>query len=314
MIDSGVIALLVAAAVYAVASTVVSAAVAAAWTAGLRPRSAAALFALRLSPVASGGVSVILAVPAFVRFEPVGDERVGPVLVLLAGAGTWLLLAGIWRAARALTLTARLARTWRRGARPLDLGTDVRADIVDLPFPIVAVVGVVRPRVVIATGVASQCSADELRRMAAHEQAHVHAGDNLKRLLLDCAPDVLRLLPAGAALAAAWDRAAEDAADDSATGDDPAARATLAGALVKVARLAVQGTPHTGLASTLIGIGNVERRVRRLVAGGPSAAAAWRPAGALAAAVTAGAVWLSAHPEVARGIHAGLEELVRFGR
>ncbi|MGE0040970.1 MAG: M48 family metalloprotease [Vicinamibacterales bacterium] len=310
----GPIAVLVALAVYASASTVAAAAVAGWWRRPGRPRSAAAIFAARLLPAAAGLAMVLLATPAFVRYEPAGEEAVGPLLAALAVGGALLVTSGLWRAARALTLTWRLDRSWRAGARPVLLGMGLRAEIVDVPYPLVAVIGVVRPRVLIAEAVAARCTEDELRRMAAHEHAHVRARDNLKRLLLECCPDVLRVTATGAAMVAAWDAAAEDAADDRATGSDPSARAALAAVLVKVARLATGAPAGTGFASTLVGIGNVERRVRRLLADGPRTAAACGPVALAATLGLTAAAWLAAHPAVARGVHDGLEALVQFGR
>jgi hypothetical protein len=64
-----------------------------------------------------------------------------------------------------------------------------------------------------------------------------------------------------------WAKAAEEAADDHAARSASARAADLAGALVKVARLASGGALMPLPASAFYDGGGVERRVRRLLSG-----------------------------------------------
>ena len=127
------------------------------------------------------------------------------------------------------------------------------------PFPVVAVVGVFRPRLFVAERVLRECSRSEVAAMIAHECAHVSAGDNLRRLLIRLSPDVFM----GRRLDRLWSGAAEEAADARAAGDDLGARLDLADALIHVARLAVPTAPP--LASAFYLGGSIDERVRRLV-------------------------------------------------
>ena len=130
-------------------------------------------------------------------------------------------------------------------AQPVTLaGISAPALVVDSDFPVVTVVGLRRPRLVIARSVLESCSDEELRAILAHEQGHIDRHDNLRRLLLSIAPDVLNWLPVSAKMFAAWRDAAEEAADDDAARTGADGRLRLASALVKVARLAPAAGVH----------------------------------------------------------------------
>jgi Zn-dependent protease with chaperone function len=265
-------------------STLLTAGVAAWWRLA-RPTTMDAnrLLALRLLPAAGGFlVTMCLVLPAFLRFEPVYDgEQPGPVLLFLSAAGASVVLAGLVRMARAVILTRRLRRRWLASASTvpqflvrhsaLREGGDGRmpAHLIDVPYPVVAIIGILRPLLVVSRTVAGGCSVNEVQLIAAHERAHLYAHDNLKRLLIDGCPDVLRWTATGRAIAAAWSAAAEDAADDAATSGDRHARIALASVLLRVARMAIGESPAPQFASALVGLTGVERRVRRLAESRP---------------------------------------------
>lgn len=262
------LAVLVGVASYFAIGTLLAAGVAG-WWRFARPATLDAdrLLALRLLPAAGGFLlTAFLVAPAFLRFEPAHDgERPGPVLLLLGAAGAMVVLAGLIRIARAVVLTRRLRRRWLESASALALpGAGTPAHLIDVPYPVVAIIGILRPALVVSRTVAGGCSPDEVRLIAAHERAHLGAHDNLKRLLIDGCPDVLRWTATGRDVARAWSAAAEDAADDVATGGDRRARIALAAVLVRVARMAIGGSPAPQFASALVGLTGVERRVRRL--------------------------------------------------
>ena len=84
--------------------------------------------------------------------------------------------------------TTRLRRCGWPTAEPIDLpGATIPAFRVATAFPIVAVVGVVRPTLVVARSVLEACTADELAAIVAHEQAHVAQRDNLAARCSLCA-------------------------------------------------------------------------------------------------------------------------------
>ena len=101
--------------------------------------------------------------------------------------------------------------------------------------PVMALVGVLSPRLLIAQAVLDALTGEELRAAAAHEAGHWRALDNLKRLAMRAAPDLLSAT-AARALERRWVVAAERVADRAA-GESGSERCALASALVKVARL-----------------------------------------------------------------------------
>lgn len=254
-------------------STLLAAGIAVWWrTRGPALVEADRLFVIRMVPVAGGlALTALIVAPAFVRFEPQHDgEQAGPLLLALAAGGAMVLATGLVRVVRAVAMTRRLRLRLLASAStmpPFDDATP--AHLIDVPYPVVAIIGIVHPVLVVSRDVAGGCSADEVRLIAAHERAHLRALDNLKRLAIDGCPDVLRWTALGRDIASSWAASAEDAADDAATGGDRRARIALAAVLLRVARMAVGGSPAPQLVSALVGLTGVERRVRRLAGASP---------------------------------------------
>lgn len=308
--SAALVCLLVAAAGYGLASvTLALAVVALARWIGARGLTARELLALRLLPGFGALLLVItVIVPAFLSYEPrVRSEAGGPLLWGLALLSVMMAGDALRRALCAHRATrALLRRCGPRRSHTLPSGRSV--EVIELDEPLVAVIGAWRGRIVAARRVLSECSAEQLEQIVAHERAHLAAHDNLKCLLLLVSPDLLAWLPSGAALARRWRIRAECEADQWATGSDPYKRLALAAALIKVARL--RSGPIAALPAMSGAADEVESRVRRLLA--PVAAsrrglhAAWLVASALVITVAA----LPAH----RAIHSLLEVLVGFGR
>jgi hypothetical protein len=255
--------------VYGLTALVLSAAVALAWNAGLKRTAAGSsdLVLLRLLP-AGGGLLIVLTVvlPAFLAQEPhEPHETAGPLLVVLAALSGVALGIGLWRGWRASTSARSLLESC--GAPRRRVMADGReVNVVDVPEPLVAVIGGWRPRIVAAECVISACTAEEFQQVIAHEAAHLSARDNLKQLLLIASPDVLGWTRVGADLTERWRAAAELEADARAAGSDPRKRVALAAALIKVARAlgaARRARPVLGMP---VASDDVEARVRRLLA------------------------------------------------
>jgi hypothetical protein len=206
----------------------------------------------------------------------------------------------------ALRATRRVRRQWHEAGRHIEVrGWSGAAYRVDADFPVVAVVGVWRPELFVASRVAAACSPHEIAVVAAHERAHVAALDNLIRAAFVVTPLPSRL---AARLELAWAAAAEEAADLSARAGGSGV--TLASALLKVAHLALPPAPsRLLLTSALIGAGGIETRVRRLLAPPP---ALGRPVWWVSAALTAALV--AAAAPALRQVHEAAEFLVAFGR
>jgi len=269
------LALAVAFAVFAAVNVAISPVALALWRAarrdpdGARARDrAAGLFLVRFLPaVVAMPVVAGLVLPAFHIFEPrETGEVAGASLLALAAAGALLVAFGVGRGLRALHLTRCMVREWMRRAQPVQLhDSRLQAFRIESDFPVVAVVGLVRPRLLVARRVLEACTPQQMRAVIAHEAAHLASWDNLKRFAIRSCPDLLGLTPAARRMERDWSHAAEEAADDRATSAAGSAPVDLAEALLAVARLAPEQHGLGAPVSALYERAGVERRVRRLL-------------------------------------------------
>ena len=241
--------------------------------AGAARRARRSLLMLRLLPATASAAFVAgVFIPSFWRFEPRDfTEGFDLTLTLLAAAAAAMLAGAFARGAMAWWHVARRARAWTAAVHAMRFdGIDVPVFRIDSSRPVMALVGILRPRLIVTRGLIDALTAEELAASLAHEIGHHHAWDNLKRLTILGAPDVLRWLPGTRRLEQQWAAAAEHRADASATGaSDRSARLALASALVKVARLMPIPAPFTEPISTLVGGGEIAARVHRLIDDGP---------------------------------------------
>jgi hypothetical protein len=289
------------------------------WLTKLRAtRSPATWFWLRVSPAITGtAVALGIVLPAFALYEPAHrGEQPGPALLALAGLAVLVLASAAVRFGRLLWAGWRFNRQWLDPDLATSIeGTDLPVHIVDRAGPLVALVGVVRPRLVVSSDVMAVCSGAELAAITAHETAHLRARDNLKRLLLDICPDVLRWSRLHDRVTRAWSAAAEAAADDDAANPgDMRARVELAALLVKLARLAPGRACDLRLSSPLIQLDDLGPRVKRLCEAGTL-----RQTRSGRAVVYTGCVFLAfaavlTVPGLLPRAHRAVEFLVQFGR
>ena len=312
--------LLLALGVHAVVSTagalvvVVIAPAAARRLSSARARSrAAGLFALALAPSLAGLLSVVaVLIPAWLAREPRGTaEPAGTALWTIGLAGAVLVLVRAGSALRLAGRTARAVSAWTRAGEPLP-GLPLSATRFGHPLPVAALVGVVRPRLLLADRLVAALDGPELQAVAAHELGHAAARDNLRRLLLAASPDVLAWLPVGARLRREFEEAAEAAADRRAL-----ARArpeTLALALLKAAALVPDGRSFELPLAAFDGAAPLADRVRALLGAPPGTVdgtTARGPAIATAAAALVLALVLAGFAVARPEAHALLEALVR---
>jgi hypothetical protein len=240
----------------------------------LSPASRADLiFALRTAPAALALACVAtLLLPAYLAYEPAhSDEAVGFKLALLALVSAAGLALAAWRAAASFVATRAIRRGLMRRATPLELpGVSVPAYGVEHALPIVAVVGISRPRLFIASHLFGVLRADEISAAVAHELGHVSARDNLKRTLMHVCRDVLPLAPCARLLEREWAAETESAADEfAARAGGAQAAVSLAATIVKIARLMPEaGVRPTSAAIAMLvdGDAGVAERVDRLLA------------------------------------------------
>jgi Zn-dependent protease with chaperone function len=229
------------------------------------------LFALRVTPLLISTLFVATFVlPAYLLHERYGTGEVVSFklgsLAVLSAAG---ILLAVSRAVRSWLATRRLLKDWLAAARPITLSA------VSIPtyklaheFPVIAVVGMFRPRLFVAEQLLTTMSPDELQSAIAHETGHLNARDNLKRSLLRICSDTLLIIPCGRSLDRAWAETSEAAADEYAARTSSAA-VSLAAALVKIARMVPKGA-HAAVpvAAFLVGTEEdrgIKARVRRLL-------------------------------------------------
>jgi len=267
----------------------VALALASAGFARLTRRSPGWLLVVRLLPsVASAAFAALVFVPSYWQYEPKDTaEGFDLTLTTLASLALFLLAAGAVRGVNSWRLARRRARLWHESSRPLPagfLGSTIPAFRIDADAPLMALVGIVRPRLFVTRGLLDVLTHDELAATIAHETGHYRARDNFKRLAIRCAPDLLAFLPASRWIEHEWTTSAEHAADASAAAAGTGMRLALASALVKVAQLMPPAAPSGEPISALVGAAGLAVRVERLVDGIDEPAPDIRPAtGALVA-------------------------------
>ena len=279
------------------------------------PRSDTLLWLRFVPTICAGVVAGLVVLPAFLRFEPrQSGERAGPLMLALGATVVLMIAAGLARGAASLLRTRALVRRWRGGAARIDLpGSSLPAFAIDEEFPLVAVVGILRPRLYVARTVLERCTHDEIAAIVAHEACHVLRRDNLKRLLLRSCPDLLASFAVGADLESAWSEACDRAADDHAVAKG--SRLDLAAALVKVAR-ALRGTaPEGGALAAFCRGEDLAGRVRRLLrweAGGRDEGPGSRSGAVFVAMALLACVVIGQDAGLLRGVHAAAEMVVRL--
>jgi hypothetical protein len=223
---------------------------------------------LRLMPAAAATLFVVaLFVPSYWQFEPrEAVEGFDLTLSLFAVVGAAIIAAAVVRGVAAWRSAAARVATWMRHATPMNVaGASLPAFAVDADQPVIALVGLFRPRMLLTRGLIDALTRPELEAAIAHELGHQRSFDNLKRLAMRAAPDMLPWIHSGRVVEQRWASAAEHAADRIGGRDDADARCALASALVKVARLTPSTVPGIEPISTLIGGGDIASRVRTLL-------------------------------------------------
>ncbi len=282
-------------------------------------RAAGFLFFIRMSPSALACVLIVaFCVPSYLRLEPVeGSEGVGAVCLAGAALGAALLAISLYRGLRAVAESARFLRRCRRSVSETRFpGQASPVWVVEKPVPlVVALAGVFRPRFIVSKEVLTVLSPAQLELALLHERAHCLSHDNLKRLLVMLAPDLLPFLNPWQTLERERARYTEWAADDEAAGGDADRSLSLAATMVAVARAGVWPDPTPLFTSFVDRRGaELEARVDRLLEPvqmgshrvGPFR---WLTCSAVAA-LAGGIVLLAAQPAIQSVVHELLERLI----
>ena len=240
------------------------------WTAAARARL---LFSLRILPAVLAFLTVsLLFVPAYLAHEPRhAAETVSFKLGLLAIFSATGIAVSVYRGIGAHRATANLTSDWLRQGKPIEIpGINIRSYEIRHAFPLIGIVGFLRPRLFIASQVLEVLTPEEISAAVAHENGHLTARDNLKRGLLQACRDALLIIPCGRLLDRSWSEASEEAADENAARQGNGVALDLASALVKIARIIPLGARPTMPAGVFL-LGDeetkgIKSRVRRLIA------------------------------------------------
>ena len=228
------------------------------------------IFGLRLGPVAAAVVFVCaFVVPSYLLLEPANSgEVVSGKLAIIAIVSSIAVLVAGFRVLRTWQVTRSLRASWQDGAVELEVeGINARVFGISHPFPVMAVIGIFRPRMFVAKQVLDSLSGDEFDAAVAHECAHLRSHDNLKRTLLQICRDLV-IAPFGKNLDRAWAENVESAADEHAACTNPSVALDLASALVKLARIAPHSSPQASFSGSFLFDArcvDVTERVRRLL-------------------------------------------------
>ena len=281
----------------------------------MRPsRAARFLLALRLLPA---GLAVLvvagLCVPSYLWLEPAGNsEEVGLTCLaaaMVCVAGWCVSFSRSWRAA---SRSSGYIRYCRLVGRRTSLGVDApSAWVVEGGKPFLVLAGILHPKLMVSSGIVAALPAEQLAVALRHERAHLVSRDNLKRLLVLMAPDLLPFWRSFDGLDRAWARFTEWAADDQAVAGDSVRSVSLAAALVRVARMGACPQTPPLVTSLLADSDDLAQRVDRLLREAPAGADdSSRPVITIAGVLVAGCLLSTmAQPTVLYGVHSLLEHL-----
>ncbi|HEV2290076.1 MAG TPA: M56 family metallopeptidase [Candidatus Acidoferrales bacterium] len=235
----------------------------------VRPRLAArVLFFLRLTPFVLTIFAVAaFCIPSYLWFEAnAAPEQVGILCVFAAilGLATWL--SSISRVASAWFKSRRNLRHWERSSLRRQIGgEDSRVLVVASEAPLLALAGVIRPRIFVANRLLHALPPEQLDAALRHERGHTVSHDNLKRLVLLFAPGILPFFRGSWLLDRSWARFSELAADDFAVAGDSYRSLSLAAALVRAAQLGSSPAISPFASSLLASASDLSERVDRLL-------------------------------------------------
>ncbi|MGI8469655.1 MAG: M56 family metallopeptidase [Pyrinomonadaceae bacterium] len=242
------------------------------WNATTRARC---IFILRTFPATAALLAVaVFLIPSYLAFEPrQTNEAVSVKLGLLALFSAIGIALALWRGIATWLATKKLTDDWLANAEIIRLeNLPLPAYRIKHQFPVVAVVGVLRPKLFVAGQIFDSLNAEELSAVIAHETAHVISRDNLKHWLMRICRDALVIFPYSYSLDKEWAEAIELAADEKASnGESDRTALDLAQAIIKIARLIPAGIKPTMPAGAFLIDGETQsgdtlaRRIQRLI-------------------------------------------------
>lgn len=202
------------------------------------------IFAWRIFPLAAAFLFITaFMLPAYFLFEPQkSGEIVSLKLTLLAVISGLGMISACYRVLLTSRATKQLLNNWLRNAEPIIIkNVSIPVYTIHHSFPVVAVVGAIRPKMFVARQIFDSLEPAEIQAVITHEQGHLVSQDNLKRALMRFCRDLI-LIPHGSELERGWAETTEIAADEyAARAGGKNMALNLASALVKIARLVPDG-------------------------------------------------------------------------
>ena len=199
------------------------------------------LYAVQILPIMlSAALTAFGLVPDYLIHETnIASERVGWFCLALAFATTLWFARSFTSGWNLLAETVRFTRACRRGGQDVpaaSTGTPIVA-MQEMP-PGLALVGLLRPLILISSSLLAQGGLDPLALEVAldHERAHARTLDNWKLFSLHALPSMHLRLPGGKTWSRHWSNAAECAADNDAVRGESTRALLLAETLVALSR------------------------------------------------------------------------------
>lgn len=210
------------------------------------------LFLFRMFPFALTLFVVLgFCIPSYLWLEPLASgEKVGFACLSAAVMGFIVWMLSVFRVGFSLLRTSRYVTSCQRNGQEVTVDGEASPVLVlKRDAPVMAVAGLVRPRLIVSRGVLSKLTPEQREAAFRHEQAHQTSRDNLKRFLCLLAPDALPFISGFRKIERQWARYTEWAADDHAVAGDSQRALSLAAALVSVAKMGVDHQPAYLLSS-----------------------------------------------------------------
>jgi Zn-dependent protease with chaperone function len=290
-----------------------------------KPR-ATFFFLLKIFPACASALCVLfLVIPSYLVLEPDATaERISWALILLVALAFFLLASSLLQSAASWNRSRLILRDWLLRSRPVALqGVGIPAYKLKDSFPVIAVIGVIRPRLFISEQIFDALSREEFAAALQHEIGHLRARDNLKRWLARMCPAVLFFLRGSKKLNSAWHTASEESADSYAVRQGKVPPLNLASALIKVSRMMPDCNPiAVPRGAYFLGqedLPDVARRVYALLDGADSSEATAAPQRAtkrriLLYGFLASSIFLliASYPTLLLGVHEVLEKFLHL--
>lgn len=230
--------------------------------------SAKFLFFFRMFPFALTAFAILgFCIPSYLWLEPAATgEKVGFACLGAAALGAAVWILSLFRVGFSLLRTSRYMSKCQRDGQEMALdGESSPVLVVKREAPVMAVAGLVHPKLIISRSVLRKLTPEQRRAAFRHEQAHRTSRDNLKRFLYLLAPDAFPFVSGFKEIERKWARYTEWAADDHAVAGDSERALSLAAALVSVAKLGTAHQPSYLLSSLVAEDEDLALRVDRLL-------------------------------------------------